>query len=329
VRKLYDWNKEFNPKFLNDFLDYRYIVENKSKETVYTNNSDIRDFLKFQKCYKIYKDITKMNTIQDISDLSIEFVENLDVPDIMQYMNYLVTKNSSKTRANKVITVRTFYKYLHLKLRLIKQNKFADLEIPQFRCKTVVVMPLNECKQLLDTVKEKKLEMWERDLCIITLFLNTGVRLSELANATMNNLDLTNAKITVLGKGNKERTVPLNESCIKALKFYFEVRKGECADLENRKYIFLSKKFKKMGKRTLQEMLKKYLELAELDTEKYTIHKLRHTCATLMYKNGVDIRTIQNILGHEHISTTEIYTHVEDEDMEKGVKQNPLNNICL
>ena len=323
----YQWNREINPDFLNFFLDYRNTIDNFSEQTVYSDNSEIRSFLKFEKSYKLLKDISKYDEIKNLSDISIDFIENLDLPDIIQYIDFLtnIKELEQKTVTNKIISVRLFYRYLHRKLHLIKDNKIEYLEVPKYKCKTIVSLPLNECEKLINIIIDTKLEMWQRDYAIVVLFLNTGMRLSELCNAEMQKLDMINKKIVVLGKGGKEREIPLNDICISALEFYFKYRKEEKANVNNRKYIFLSKRFTKVGKRTLQEMLKKYLELAGLDTKKYSIHKLRHTCATLMLKNGVNIREIQEILGHENLSTTERYTHIDNEDLVKAVNKNPLN----
>lgn len=323
----YAWNREINPSFINDILDYRLIIQQYSEQTVYTDNSDFRYFLKFMKCYKKLKDIRKFNTIKDLSDISIEFIEDIELDNIIQYTRFLQEQgNSEKTIANKIISVKVLYKYLHTKLHLLKENKFYDLEIPKWDDKTYVYMPLNECEQLIDTIVKYKLEMWERDYCMIMWFLNTGMRLSELANAKISKLDLINRKIKIIGKGNIEREIPLNDACINSYNFYIKFRKGNNANIQNRDYIFLSKKFNRMGKRTIQEMIKKYLELAGLDTEKYSIHKLRHTSATLLMKSGVNLMEIKELLGHKNLSTTQKYLHVDNETLEKCVQKNPLAN---
>lgn len=323
----FQWNKEKVPKFLNDILEYRLIIQQYSKETVYTDWSDWKCFLKFQKCYKKLKDIKQYDIIDDVSDIKIEFMESIELEDILQYVRFLRNRgNSEKTIANKIIGVRIIYKYLYSKFHLIEKNKFYDLEIPKWDDKTYVYMPQNECNTLIDTILKYKLEMWQRDYCITIIFLNTGIRLSELANAQMSKLDLKNRKLKIIGKGNIEREIPLNDACINALDFYLKYRKSDKANIENRDYIFLSKKFNKMGKRTIQEMLKKYLELAKLDTKKYSIHKLRHTSATLLLKSGANLMEIKELLGHKNISTTQKYLHINNEELEKCVQKNPLAN---
>lgn len=327
----FQWKREVNPDYLNYFLDYRLNVDNFSEQTVYSDNCDIRCFLRFMKCYKILEDVEQYEKISDISDLDLKFIEDLNLADVMQYMNFLIKKKklSTKTGANRIIAIRLFYRYLYSKLHIIKENQFRNLETPKYTCKTMVAIPLNECEKILDTILETKLEMWERDYAMITIFLNTGMRLSELANASLTKLDMQNKKIVILGKGDKEREIPLNDVCIEALEFYFKVRKGNQANVNNKDYIFLSKRFSKMGKRTIQAIIKKYVELAGLDSKKYTTHKLRHSAATLMLKSGSDLKSIQSILGHEHISTTERYLHIDDDDLKKAVNNNPLNHRRL
>lgn len=159
-----------------------------------------------------------------------------------------------------------------------------------------------------------------RDYCILTLFLNCGMRLSELCNIKLK--DIKGDTITIVGKGDKERTVYLNKECMKAINNYLEDRETLKTD---EGYLFLSNRKSKISPRNVEILVKKHIENAGFKDKKYTPHKLRHSAATMYFKQGVDIRSIQEILGHENISTTQIYTHVDSEELRKIVNNSPLS----
>ncbi len=229
--------------------------------------------------------------------------------------------NSNYAKARKVASLKSFFKYLHTKVKLIDENPAIELESPKTDSRHPVYLTLNEAKNLLNAVDG---QFKERDYAIITLFLNCGLRLSELVS-----IDIDKIKgdtLTVIGKGNKERTIYLNEACLEAINNYLKVRPKE--GLKDEKALFISKRKNRISNKTVQYIVKKYIKLAGLDPDKYSTHKLRHTAATLMYKYGnVDIRALQQILGHSTVSTTQIYTHLDDDRLRKAVKSNPLSNI--
>ena len=186
-------------------------------------------------------------------------------------------------------------------------------------------LSLEESKKLLEVTQSQDNRNNIRDYAIITLFLNCGMRLSELVNINISDIDLSESKMTVIGKGNKERTIYLNKACMNSINDYLSIRPHDKVRFDSRDALFLSERKERISNRTVQDIVKKELKKAELDIKKYSVHKLRHTAATLMYQYGnVDIRALQELLGHESISTTEIYTHVNNEIVRNAVENNPL-----
>ncbi|MDI6601763.1 MAG: tyrosine recombinase XerC, partial [Thermoanaerobacteraceae bacterium] len=221
----------------------------------------------------------------------------------------------------KVACIRSFYNFLYKKLKVIDYNPASELESPKIGQRNPVYLELEESKRLLDSIKGS---FFERDYAIITLFLNCGLRLSELVSINISSIKGDTLRVT--GKGNKERTIYLNRACISAIKNYLAVRPVD--GVADRDALFLSKRKKRISPKTVQYIVKKYIKMADLDENKYSTHKLRHTAATLMYKYGkVDIRTLQSILGHSNVSTTQIYTHIDEDILRKAVSKNPLSDI--
>lgn len=238
-------------------------------------------------------------------------------------MSYVTRKrdNSPNARARKVASLKSFFNYLTTKAKLLSYNPAGELESPKLMKRLPKYLNVEESKKLLNTVEG---DFKERDFCILTLFLNCGMRLSELVNINMNKIK--DDTLTVIGKGDKERTIYLNSACLKAIDAYLKVRPAE--GVKDKNALFLSKRKQRISNKTVQYIVKKYIKSAGLDPERYSTHKLRHTAATLMYKHGgVDIRALQEILGHESISTTEIYTHIDKEQLKKAVESNPLSDF--
>ena len=330
-------NPEDNPDFVNDFLDYSSTILNKSKNSIKEYNYDIAHFLKFIK-YKFkmaeVNDELEIKTIP-IKDLNLSTVEKIELEDIHAFLGYLRNNYNSKpaTLARKTSTIRIFFQYLCNKSKKISNNPALDLESPKIGKRLPKYLTLEQSKNLLDTVKNPAIKTHgnhdnsERNFAIITLFLNCGMRLSELVNINMRDLDFYDNKLTVIGKGNKERTIYLNKACVSALKKYLEVRPNEGIKGSDRDALFLSEQKRRISNRTVQYIVKEELMLAGINPNKYSVHKLRHTAATLMYQYGnVDIRALQVLLGHESIATTQIYTHVNDEQVRNAVESNPLAN---
>ena len=222
--------------------------------------------------------------------------------------------------------MKAFYNYLCINLKLLQINPTQNLETPKIGKRLPKYLTLEESERLLNTVTNIDGKNKVRDFAIITLFLNCGMRLSELTGINIRDIDFENNKLNVIGKGNKERTIYLNKACINSINAYLSIRPKECIKNDSRVALFLSERKDRISQRMVQQIVKNYLTLTGLD--KFSVHKLRHTAATLMYQYGeVDIRALQKLLGHESISTTEIYTHVANEQVRNAVESNPLANF--
>lgn len=325
-------NTEQNPEFLNSFLDYSMTILNKSPNSIKEYNYDLNMFLKYMKIHFHMTTETDLQKI-NIKDFNIETIKKITPEDILSFLSYLALSKNCKaaTRARKISTIRIFFAYLSQKANLIEVNPAQNIETPKKEKRIPKYLSLDDSKKLLDVTLDENDENKERDYAIITIFLNCGLRLSELVGMNIKDIDFSECKMNVIGKGNKERTIYLNKACMTAIKDYLEVRPKVDVKVDNKKSqdaLFLSKRRERISNRTVQYIVEKELRKAGLDTSKYSTHKLRHTAATLMYQYGnVDIRALQELLGHESISTTEIYTHVNNEQVRNAVESNPLGNL--
>ena len=325
-------NHEENPDYLNSFLDYTITILNKSPNTIKEYNYDLAMFLRY---IKIRFNMTKEEVFSNITikDITLDTIKKIKLDDIHGFLSYLTNTYHSKatTRARKASSIRVFFNYLCAKANLIEINPAQNLETPKLDKRLPKYLSLEDSQKLLNVTSNEDNRNYKRDYAIITLFLNCGMRLSELVGININDIDFSDCKMTVIGKGNKERDVYLNKACMRAINDYIEVRPkdGIRTDTKNSKNaLFLSERKERISNRTVQYIVEKELLSAGLDTKKYSVHKLRHTAATLMYQYGnVDIRALQEVLGHESISTTEIYTHVANEQARNAVESNPLANI--
>lgn len=322
------------PKYLRDYINYSSNL-NKSASTIREYRYDLINFLKYLKWIVLKTDNKKL-TIDDIttiSDIDSSFLNKIDINDIYEYLSYLkdVCNDSAVTRARKIASLKGFFKYLHLKARIIDDNPAKELESPKLGKRLPKFLTLEQSTTLLDSVRNapisgKQHDNRIRDYAIITLFLNCGMRLSELVGINISHIKFDEAMLTVIGKGNKERTIYLNKASMNAIKEYLSVRPEQSAE-EPKDPLFLSERKVRISKRTIQNLIKNYLKVYCGLTENYSTHKLRHTAATLMYQYGnVDIRALQEILGHESVATTEIYTHVDSSQIREAVENNPLAN---
>jgi len=265
-------------------------------------------------------------------DIDLAFVSSVSVTDVYEYLAFLSRdrpkqQNSDATgyglnansRARKIAVIRSYYRYLTLKAKKMSENPVADLDSPKLRKSLPRFLSLEESVMLLDGVDGI---YRERDFCILTLFLNCGLRISELAGLDLS--DFRADSIRVLGKGNKERIVFINDACAEAINDYLAVRKLMAA--VDKRAMFLSSRRKRISTSTIHSLVKKHLLAAGLDSSKYSSHKLRHTAATLMLKSGVDVRTLQELLGHEHLNTTQIYTHIENSSLREAANRSPLSS---
>lgn len=310
------------PKSVQQYLVYIEAIKGHSELSALEYASDLRTFfrymVKFKGLYPKNYDEEKI----DLSTIDISFIKSIQLTDAYQFLIYCkdVRKNNEATRARRVISIRRFYSYLSENICVIDTNPMKNLDSPKIKKSLPKYLTLEESEKLLSVIDGKNRE---RDYAIITLFLNCGMRLSELVS-----IDYTDIKsdgtLVITGKGNKERPVYLNTACLRALADYQKVRKN---DGVKDRALFLSSRNQRISKRSVQQIVEKYLEKAGLSGRGLSVHKLRHTAATLMYQHGnADLLLLKEILGHENLGTTEIYTHISSDATKKAVDSNPLSN---
>lgn len=311
------------PPILRDFLVYHETIQGHSHRTVDEYYLDLRNFFRF---LKQNKNLVSQNApLDDISivDVDLPLVRDVTLTDIYSYMNYLSRDRglNNTSRARKVATIRSFYKYLTNKAKLLETNPVQDLDSPRLKKSLPKYLNLEESMDLLDSVDGKNSN---RDYCILTLFLNCGLRISELVG--LNITDVRGDQLRILGKGNKERMLYLNDACQRALTDWLDERSAMTLVDQNALFVTLQNR-RRISTAAVHKLVKKHLSAAGLDSTQYSSHKLRHTAATLMLQNGVDVRTLQEVLGHDHLNTTQIYTHVDNEDLRTAAKANPLGGV--
>jgi len=318
------------PEIIRSFLLYHETVKGHSRKTVDEYYLDLRTFFRF---LKITKGAVPRNTeLEEISirDVDLQFVKNVGLSDVYEFLGYLSRDRAQQqnnpdtkyglnanSRARKVATIRSFYKYLTVKAHLLDENPVQDLDSPKVMKSLPRYLSLDESRQLLTSVGGQNRV---RDYCILALFLNCGLRISELVGLNLS--DVRGDQLRVIGKGNKERIVYLNAACAKALNDYLLERNAAVAS--DGRALFITNRRERISRSAVHALVKKHIGEAGLDSSKYSAHKLRHTAATLMLHNGVDVRTLQELLGHEHLNTTEIYTHVEDQGLKDAANLSPL-----
>ena len=311
------------PPILRDFLVYHETIQGHSRRTVDEYYLDLRNFFRYLKQSKqlVSKDVP----LDDISiaDVDLDLARNITLTDIYSYMNYLSRDRglNNTSRARKVATIRSFYKYLTNKAKLLEVNPVQDLDSPRLKKSLPKYLNLEESLELLDSVDGKNSS---RDYCILALFLNCGLRISELVG--LNKTDVRGDQLRVLGKGNKERMLYLNDACQRALENWLTERDSLTLVDQNALFVTLQNR-RRISTAAVHKLVKKHLAAAGLDSSQYSSHKLRHTAATLMLQNGVDVRTLQEVLGHDHLNTTQIYTHVDNEDLRTAARAKPLSRV--
>lgn len=322
------------PKIVREYCMSKLVIENKSPKTVIEYAVDLRIFFRYMLVYKncLGVDISDNEEFSkiDISQIDIKFIEAITTLDVYEFLIYTqsVRNNAWCARARKLSAVRNFYKYITVKMHLTENNPVKDIESPKPRKTLPKFLSLDESIQLLQAVTDdKESKFVDRDYAIITLFLNCGMRLSELVGINKSDISSDMTTLRVVGKGAKERVLYLNNACRDAIKSHLEVQ-NKRVDIKDNNALFLSRNGNRISDKTVQWMVKKYLKLAGFENKKLSVHKLRHTAATLMYRTGkVDVRVLKDILGHEQLNTTQIYTHVSDESMKAAVDSNPMANI--
>lgn len=318
------YNNKDNPEFLNDYLVHIKVVQMLSDRTIQEYYFDIRLFLKY--VYSMTHDIDGDISDVDISHMTAEELNNISVADIYNFIFYTSDErqNSDRARYRKVSSLRSFFKYVTRVAKITASDPTRDLDIPVPKTALPKFLSLNESMRLLEASDTNDSK---RDYCIITLFLNCGMRLSELVGINISDIDFYENRVKVLGKGRKERMVYLNSACVEALNQYLKIRKN-IPKAASEPALFISNQNKRISKRRVQQIVEKALCEAGLDGKGITTHKLRHTAATLMYQYGdADVLTLKELLGHASVSTTEIYTHLNDNIVRNAVESNPLAGI--
>lgn len=312
------------PLSVIEFLNYMSIIKNKSELTVLEYASDLRLFFKFLLMYRKKVDTTTEFEKIDISKIDLDLISTVSIQDAYAFLSYCKTerKNDAASRARKASALRAYFKYMAVNTKQIEENPLQELESPKAKKSLPKYLTLEESLNLLNSIDGK---FKERDYCIITLFLNCGLRLAELVGLNYGDVRPDNT-LKVTGKGNKERVIYLNDMCVDAINEYMKVRPIE--GVKDKNALFLSSRKSRISPKTVQYIVKTFLDKAGLGDQGFSTHKLRHTAATLMYQQGnVDVLLIKEILGHENLSTTEIYTHIVDSQLKDAVSSNPLNQL--
>lgn len=314
------------PPLLQDFANHQLAIKNKSELTVDEYALDLILFFRYLKAQQSGEALSPSLADIDVSDINIEFLRKVTLADAYAFLSYCKSErdNDAAARARKVSSIRAFFKYLCVQRKLLDENPMQELETPKQKRAQPKYLTLEESLRLLASVEGK---YKERDYCILTLFLNCGLRLSELVSINYTDIKDNNT-LVVRGKGNKERTVYLNEACVTAIRNYMAVRPVDKVRQKDKTALFLSSRFQRISPKTVQHMVYGYLDKCGLGDRGLSVHKLRHTAATLMYQHGnVDVLVLKEILGHENLGTTEIYTHLVDEQLKKASDANPLSNV--
>lgn len=324
--------KEFmlaSPEVVRQFLIYNEAIKNKSSASIDEYFRDLQTFFRYIKLIKgKVLDDTEFEKIK-IDDVDLDLIKTITINDMYAYLVFCKDerKNNSTTRARKVSTLRQFFKYLSVQTKQLENNPAELLDAPRLKKSLPKHLTLDDSLKLLNSVKDRGDPNAARDYCIITLFLNCGMRLSELCNLNVTDVS-TDGSLRILGKGNKERVIYLNEACRSSLLDYLKVRPNEGVPAEHKNALFISRNKRRISNKTVQHIVYSELEKIGLGGQGLSVHKLRHTAATLMYQHGgVDIRVLQDVLGHENLGTTQIYTHVADAQVKNAIDSNPLSNM--
>lgn len=321
------------PTILRDFLTYHETIKGQSQKTISEYYLDLRMFLRFIKLMRGDMPLnTRLDDI-DIKDVDIEFIRSITTSDIFDFLSYLANDRvvnpdspapeygiSSTARARKLSAIKSFYKYLTVRTKQLLENPVADLEYPKLRKSLPRYLTLEQSAALLKAVSGQN---EKRDYAILMLFLNCGIRRSELVG--LNLTDVYEDRIRVVGKGNKERIVYFGAACRKAIDAYLVERNQKV--LTDNRALFGSRDGNRISVTAVHRLVKKALLQAGLDATQFSAHKLRHTAATMMLSGGVDVKTVQEVLGHENLNTTQIYTHIENTELKVASEANPLSKL--
>ena len=322
------------PQILREFLSYHETIKAQSPKTISEYYLDLRMFLRFMKLMRDelpYQ--TDLDTI-DIRGIDLKFLAGITTTDVYDFLSYLANDRElhpdspgvkehglgASARARKLSAIKSFYKYLTVRTKQLTENPVADLEYPKLRKSLPKYLTFEESSALLQAVSGTN---EKRDYAILMLFLNCGIRRSELVG--LNLTDVYEDRIRVVGKGNKERFVYFGSSCRKAIDAYLEERSK--IELTDNRALFGSRDKNRISVTAVHRLVKKALLKAGLDSTQFSAHKLRHTAATMMLSGGVDVKTVQEVLGHENLNTTQIYTHIENTELKIASEANPLSKL--
>ena len=322
------------PTILYDYARYLVAIKGNSEKTVCEYLLDLRTFFRFM-IMRSNGEMLSRDEFEKISikNIGLEEVRSVTAQNIIDYLMFagFDLENTPTTRMRKLSSLKSFYHYAHGKKHLVDFNPTSDIDAPKKNKTLPKHLTIDEAVSLLEAVKnDTESKTVVRDFAIITLFLNTGMRLSELVFLNLESFDSDLARVTVVGKGNKQRIIYLNDAAVKAVRDYLRIRLDPKFIRTGDNAFFLSRRQTRISAKTVQWVVYKYLQLAGLGAKGLSVHKLRHTAATLMYQTGkVDIRVLKEILGHEQLNTTQIYTHVVDKNIEDAMSNNPLSEIKI
>lgn len=319
------------PQILREFLSYHETIKGQSSKTISEYYLDLRMFLRFMKLIRLELPYdTPLDSIS-IKDVDLEFLRNIQVTDVYDFLSYLANDRTTgepsadagigaAARARKLSAIKSFFKYLTVRTKQLEENPVQDLEFPKLRKALPKYLTLEESSRLLQSVDGPNAK---RDYAILMIFLSCGIRRSELVG--LNITDIYDDRIRVVGKGNKERIVYMGSNCKQAIDDYLVERNK--IELTDNRALFGSRNGNRISVTAVHRLVKKHLLDAGLDATQFSAHKLRHTAATLMLSGGVDVKTVQEVLGHEHLNTTEIYTHIENTELKIAAEANPISKV--
>lgn len=319
------------PQVLKDFLVYHETIKGQSQKTITEYYLDLRMFLRFMKLIKNDMPYSTDLEVIPIRDLDLDFIQSITTANVFDFLSYLAHDRvkfpdspgskeygiGTAARARKLSSIKSFYKYLTVRTKQISYNPVQDMEFPKIRKSLPKYLTLDQSQALLQSADS------ERDFAILMIFLNCGIRRAELVGLNLS--DVYEDRLRIVGKGNKERFVYMGDSCKQALNKYLNIRKQ--IDASDPKALFLSREKNRISVSAVHRLVKKYMLASGLDATQFSAHKLRHTAATLMLSGGVDVKTVQEVLGHEHLNTTEIYTHIESTELKIAAEANPLSKF--
>lgn len=314
------------PIVIRDFLTYNETIKGKSSRSVEGYYLDLQTFFRYMLTARGMADKNTPFEEIDISPVDIELIKTVTLSDLYSFLVYCKNERSNNpaTRARKTSTLKIFFRYLCEQTHQLETNPTLMLDSPKVKQSLPKHLTLEDSLELLNSVDGAN---QKRDFCILTLFLNCGLRLAELCSLNVSDIK-PDGTMTVTGKGNKERLVYLNDACMNAVNEYLAVRPSENLPYTQKNALFISRNHRRISPKTVQHIVKTYLEKAGLGGQGFSTHKLRHTAATLMYQHGkVDIRVLKDILGHSNLGTTQIYTHVSDSQIKNAIDSNPLSNV--